>query len=136
MGIKRKLLDGELPTLGGLIAELCETPKGLRPEGQRPKVAVPSTTTRPVRARRAGPFKVPASMAGPGNPEREELARRFKQHLRGVSGANKLGADPDEYVPPVRPGSQRSVRPGGFRPGMPSRFGRPSVLSSNDEDDE
>jgi hypothetical protein len=21
---------------------------------------------------------------------------RFKQHLRGVSGANKLGADPDE----------------------------------------
>jgi hypothetical protein len=126
-GSKQRTTDeSQSPALGALIAEICETPK--------PTASVPS---RPARARRAGPFKVPASLAGPGNPAREELARRFKQHLRGVSGANKLGADPDEYVPPTRPGQQRAVRPGfGFRPGMLSRFGRPSSVATDDDEDE
>ena len=131
MGAKRppsgkRVADDQPPGLGDLIADILG----------EPKPATPSTVSRPARARRAGPFKVPASLAGQGNPQRDELARRFKQHLRGVSGANKLGADPDEYVPPSRPATQRGARPSfGFRPG-PSQFGRPSPMAPDDDEDE
>jgi hypothetical protein len=123
MGTKRPQGSKQLPdasqplALGSLIAEICETPNP----------TAPAPVSRMGRARRAGPFKVPASMAGPGNPHRDELARRFKQHLRGVSGANKLGADPDETVPVVKP--RLRERPGfGVRSTPPSMFRRGSVL--------
>jgi hypothetical protein len=111
----------------------------------KPVVSVPKSIL--GRARRAGPFKVPASMTGSPDVERRLMAKRFKDHLRGISGANKLGADPDEYVPPARPsGASR----GRFGTGMPtgSRLGRlgvrdePSMISGRgrpilqDDDDD
>jgi hypothetical protein len=120
-GGRRQIAPEQPQDLGEVMKELYASP------------AEP-VASKPMRARRAGPFKVPASMAGPRNSEREILAQRFKQHLRGVSGANKLGPDPDETVPVVRPRQRPAVRPGpGFRPGMPSHFGRP--YPSDDEDE-
>jgi hypothetical protein len=130
MGTKRPQGSKPLPdasqplALGALIAEICETPKP----------TAPAPVSRLGRARRAGPFKVPASMAGPGNPQRDELARRFKQHLRGVSGSNKLGADPDETVPVVKP--RLRARPGfGVRPPPSSMFRRGPVSGDDDGDE-
>ena len=126
-GSKSRLEPEQPPTLGEMFSELSESSK----------VKAPSVSARAPRARRAGPFKVPASIAGPGNSDRELLARRFKQHLRGVSGSNKLGPDPDETVPVSRAQPQRAARPGfGFRPGMPSRFGRSSPTVVDDDEDE
>ncbi len=127
-GSKRREEPNQPLTMGELMSELTEAPK-----------AAPTASARVPRARRAGPFKVPASIAGPGNRDREEIARRFKQHLRGVSGANKLGPDPDDSVPVVRPDQRRSGRSGmGMRPSgfMPSRFGRPSPIVRDDDEDE
>jgi hypothetical protein len=127
-GGKRREEPNQPPTMGELMSELSATPN-----------VGSAISSRTPRARRAGPFKVPASIAGPGNRDREEIARRFKQHLRGVSGANKLGPDPDETVPVVRPGQRRAMRPGvGFRPNpiMPSRFGRLSPVVRDDDEDE
>ena len=119
-GGRRQQGPEQPPGLAEVMKELCESPE------------TPSVP-RPVRARRAGPFKMPASIAGAGNRERESLARRFQHHLRSVSGANKLGSDPDETEPVIRPEQRREGRPGTvFRPGMPSRFGRP--FPTDDED--
>jgi hypothetical protein len=126
------------PALGDVMAELCSipTPSVLK-LGSIPSPSALPNIPKLVRSRRAGPFKVPVRIAGPPNIEREALARRFKQHLRGVSGANKLGPDPDEHVPPSRPGQPRAPRPGfGYRPNPMSRFGRPTFMSSDDDEDE
>jgi hypothetical protein len=114
---------------------------------KKPVVSAPKTIF--GHARRAGPFKVPASMASSGDAERRVLANRFKQHLRGVSGASKLGADPDEYVPPARTAEPRERlgldRPMGVRsgrlglrwkPGVISGMGRPGTSRQNDNDDD
>jgi hypothetical protein len=132
-GSRSKPVVAAPTNLGEVMAEICAPAK--------PEVA--QTESRTSRSRRAGPFKVPASMAGAPSTQREGLARRFKQHLKGVSGANKLGPDPDETVPVVKPGSRsaRPNRPGfsrsgfGERPSMMSRLARPSVPMSDDEDD-
>lgn len=83
-----------------------------------------------ARARRAGLFRVPASISGPGDAARKAVAQRFKAHLRGVSGASKLAQDPDESPPRVKRGvSDRTARPGfGFR--------RPPVEMDMDDDEE
>jgi hypothetical protein len=82
-----------------------------------------------ARARRAGLFRVPASISGPGDAARKAVAERFKTHLRGVSGA-KLAQDPDESPPEVkRVAGSKAVRPGfGFR--------RPPVEMDMDDDEE
>jgi hypothetical protein len=83
-----------------------------------------------ARARRAGLFRVPASISGPGDAARKLVAERFKTHLRGVSGANKLAQDPDESPPAAKRGvGLKPVRPGfGFR--------RPPVEMDMDDDEE
>ena len=134
-GSKERSSTGEPPNTVEVMAELFQTP------------AAPVSTTaapkpRAARARRAGPFKIPASMVPVANSDRNSLARRFQKHLRAVSGASKLGTDPDEYVPPVRPASARgrvAPRLGGFMPRsnpMPSRFGRPDMGHTDDVDDD
>jgi hypothetical protein len=123
---KRRVDPNQALTLGDVMSELSEASS-----------PAPLVSTREPRARRAGPFKVPASIVGTVNSERAAVAKRFKQHLRGVSGANKLGPDPDETVPVVRLNQRRAPRSEfGFRPGMPSRFGRPLPSVVDDEDDE
>lgn len=123
----------ESPALGEVMAELYAPPTPPAP------AAPPSSAAKMMRARRAGPFKVPVRLAGPPNTERASLAMRFKQHLRGISGASKLASDPDEFVPTVRARPQ-SMRPGPMRPGFGARprpaFGRPPVINSDDEEDE
>jgi hypothetical protein len=101
--------SGAAPGLGELIAELVASP-------------APEKSSIPRRARRAGPYLVPASIAPAVQPGRIVLANRFKQHLRGVAGASKPVDDPDEYVPPSRPSTPRPSRPPFQRPvGLPTR---------------
>lgn len=133
---KTPIESKEPPALGEVMAELY-APSTASPPTATP---TPPTATKVMRARRAGPFKVPGRMAGQPNEKRAALANRFKQHLRGVSGAHKLAPDPDESVPvvrgravPSRPGPGPGRLEGGFRP-RPS-FGRPSVIDTDDEDE-
>ena len=97
-----------------------------------------SPEKRALRARRAGLFRVPASIAGPTSEVRKAVAARFKHHLKSVSGANRLGQDPDESVPVVKRESGRGVnRPGfGFRRPPPSSSGGFSSFDTDDDDED
>lgn len=112
------------------------------PEGQTRQAPVGQVSEGPERtgrARRAGPFKVPASLATSNDEARRLLANRFRQHLRGVSGARKPGSDPDEYVPPVRAGAARERLGGGrvdLRARARSSWGHLGMKPSVDNDDD
>lgn len=83
-----------------------------------------------ARARRAGLFRVPASISGPGDAARKAVAERFKTHLRGVSGANKLAPDPDESAPVVKRGPGTKLN----RPGFGFRRPPPDIDMDDDEE--
>ena len=77
---------------------------------------------------RAGAFKVPV-VASPMQGERGNLARRYKQHLLGLSKPRQPVDDPDEVMPPLRPARLRPNSSLGLH-------SRPLVATDSDEDSE
>lgn len=134
-GGKDRNTTSEPPNAAEVMAELFQ-----EPAAPAPSVVVPKQ--RAARARRAGPFKIPASMAPSADSDRYSLARRFQKHLRAVSGSSKIGSSPDEEVLNPRPVTARGrvvgQRSGGFmpRPNPMSRFGRPDMGHNDDVDDD
>lgn len=51
----------------------------------------------PVRRVRVGPFRVPETRK-PGGDARSELAKRYRQHLKGLEAGPRQEEDPDAEV--------------------------------------
>jgi hypothetical protein len=91
------------------------------PEGSREESIPTASPAAPSRRTvyRVGSFKVPVDNPEMMRGDRGDLGRRFKKHLKGLSGPRKPQTDPDDIPPPPRSAGAgpRQERPSGFSPG-------------------
>jgi len=90
------------------------------PEGSREESIPTASPAAPSRRKvyRVGSFKVPVDNPEMMRGDRGDLGRRFKKHLKGLSGPRKPQTDPDDIRPLPRPAGAgpRQSRPSGFSP--------------------
>lgn len=84
---------------------------------------------------RVGSFRVPASLVGNGDQQRDDLINRYRKHVKGLGGSRLPVADLDEMPPRKR---QESVTPPRPRSTLETRFspGRFGRMSDVDDDDD